>query len=68
MLSYLIPGIGELIDIVWAPLSVFILFKMHKGDIGKVGGIVSFIEESIPGMDFIPTFTLIWIYMYIFKK
>ena len=68
MLSFAIPFVGEFGDIVWAPMSAFLLAKMFKGTIGKVGGTISFFEELIPGLDFIPTFTLTWIYKYVIKK
>ena len=64
MMSYLIPGVGEFADIIWAPIAAFTLANMYKGSVGKIGGIVTFIEEIIPGLDFIPTFTLTWIYEY----
>jgi hypothetical protein len=41
---------------------------MYKGKIGTVGGIFAFIEEALPGLDFIPTFTLTWFYTYVLKK
>jgi len=68
MLSYLIPGITETLDIVWAPISGFLLVAMYKGYTGKVAGIIGFLEEILPFTDIIPTFTLTWIYQYIFKK
>jgi hypothetical protein len=68
MLSYLIPGIAETLDIVWAPISGFLLVAMYKGCTGKVAGIIGFLEEILPFTDVIPTFTLTWIYQYIFKK
>jgi hypothetical protein len=68
MLSYLIPGIAETLDIVWAPISGFLLVAMYKGYTGKVAGIIGFLEEILPFTDIIPTFTLTWIYQYIFKK
>ena len=64
MLSYVIPGAAEFIDIVWAPIGAILLAKMYKGTVGKIGGIVEFLEEIIPGTDLIPTFTLTWIYEY----
>lgn len=67
-LTYAIPGLGELADIIWAPISAYILAKMYPGKIGKVGALVNFIEELSPGFDFIPTFTLTWIYTYVLKK
>jgi hypothetical protein len=68
MLSYKIPGIAETLDVVWAPISGFLLVVMYKGYTGKVSGIIGFLEEIIPFTDVIPTFTLTWIYQYIFKK
>jgi len=67
MLSYLVPGAGELADVIWAPLSLYIMIKMYKGTEGKVAGVISFIEEALP-IDFVPTFTLMWIYTYKIKK
>jgi hypothetical protein len=64
MLSYIVPGAGEFIDVIWAPIGGFILSVMYKGTVGKIGGIVEFIEEIVPGIDVIPTFTLTWIYEY----
>jgi len=44
------------------------MIKMYKGNVGKIGGLVSFVEEAIPGLDFFPSFTLTWLYVYILKK
>lgn len=69
MLSFVIPGVGEFSDIIWAPVSVYFITKMFKGTVGKVAGAVSFIEEiGIFGTDLLPTFTLTWIYKYYIKK
>jgi hypothetical protein len=68
MLSYAIPGIAEIIDIVWAPISGIVLATMYKGFVGKVAGFFEFAEEILPGTDFIPTFTLTWFYVYIIRK
>jgi hypothetical protein len=68
MLSYLVPVFAEVTDIVWAPISGFIMIAMYKGLTGKVAGVISFIEEAFPFIDFIPTFTLTWVYKYIIKK
>lgn len=65
--SYLIPGLGELSDIVWAPASAYIMTKMYKGNKGKVAGAIAFIEEVMPGLDVVPTFTLMWLYTYVFS-
>lgn len=68
MLSFTIPFIGEFSDVVWAPVSGFLMTKMYKGRIGRVGGIISFVEEFFPFTDVVPTFTLTWIYCYVIKK
>lgn len=64
MLSYVFPGV----DVVWAPLSAYLMVKMYKGNTGKVGGLISFLEEVIPGLDFFPSFTLVWCYVFLINK
>ena len=66
--SYLIPGIGELSDIVWAPASAYLMIKMYKGNKGKIAGAIAFIEEAMPGLDVVPTFTLMWLFTYVFSS
>jgi hypothetical protein len=68
MLSFSIPLIGEFSDVVWAPMAGFLMTWMYKGRVGKVGGIFTFLEEVIPFTDFVPSFTLVWIYNYWIKK
>ncbi|WP_299679565.1 hypothetical protein [uncultured Tenacibaculum sp.] len=65
--SFLIPVLAEFTDIIWAPASAYIMTKMYKGNQGKIAGAISFIEEILPGLDIIPTFTLMWLYTYVFK-
>lgn len=66
--SFIIPGIGEFSDIVWAPLSGWLMTKLYKGKPGKIAGVITFVEEALPGFDVIPTFTLMWIYSYVFNS
>ncbi|HQE33884.1 hypothetical protein C3L50_04770 [Flavobacterium alvei] len=68
MLSFSIPLLGEFSDVVWAPIAGFMMTWMYKGTVGKMGGIFTFLEEIIPFTDFIPSFTLTWIYNYWIKK
>lgn len=68
MLSYAIPFIGDFSDVLWAPLAGWIMTRMYKGKIGQIAGIVAFVEEIIPGLDVIPSFTIMWFYTYVFKK
>ena len=58
-------GIITFIDIIWAPLSGYLMTKMYQGKSGKVAGVVTFIEELVPGLDIIPTFTIMWFYTYV---
>jgi hypothetical protein len=58
--SYAVPFLGEFADIIWAPLSAIIFFASFGGWKGALGGIGNFIEEILPGTDFIPSFTIMW--------
>jgi len=68
MLSFTVPILGESFDVIWAPTAAFLIFKMYKGNEGKIAGAVTFIEEAMPGLDIIPTFTITWIYKFLIKK
>ena len=68
MLSYIIPGIAESTDLVWAPISGLILAKMYSGYTGKIAAVFGTLEELVPFTDVIPTFTLTWIYVYVIRK
>ena len=58
--TYMIPFFGEIADIIWAPLSGIIFFVSFGGWKGALGGIGNFVEELLPGTDFIPSFTIMW--------
>jgi hypothetical protein len=60
-LSFAIPGVGEFSDVIWAPISAIIFAKAFGGAKGVFGGIFNFIEEIMPGMDIIPSFTIMWV-------
>ena len=64
MASYAIPVLGEIIDIAWAPVSAAIYLKMFGVRKGMLGGIFNFVEELLPGLDIIPTFTISWFLLY----
>ncbi len=63
-ITYAIPGLGEFGDILWAPVSAIIFFITFGGFKGAIGGILNFTEELLPGTDFIPSFTI----MYLMQK
>lgn len=55
MFSYLLPGIGEAFDFVWAFVGAFMFYKYFKAPGGTAG---AFMEEMLPMTDFVPSFTL----------
>ncbi len=55
-------------DVVWAPLSAYLMTKMYRGRKGKVAAVISFAEEALPFMDVVPTFSLMWLYTFVFNK
>lgn len=73
LLSLLFDALGYVslifppIDFVWAPLSAYLMTKLYKGREGKVAAVISFIEEALPFLDVVPTFSLMWLYTYVFK-
>jgi hypothetical protein len=62
--SFVVPGFGELSDLIWAPISGFVFYKMFGGRMGVFGGLLDFTEEILPFTDFIPTFTIAWFIRY----
>lgn len=62
--SFAIPGLGEFSDLIWAPLSGVIFYKLFGGRFGLFGGWMSFAEEILPFTDFIPSFTIAWAVKY----
>jgi hypothetical protein len=62
--SFAIPGLGEISDVVFAPISAIVFYKMFGGWKGAFGGIFNFVEEILPFSDFIPTFTIMWVWQY----
>jgi hypothetical protein len=57
-LSYVLPIGGELLDVVWAPLSAIVFYSMFG--LWR-GSLVVMLEEALPFTDFIPTFTIAWL-------
>lgn len=64
VLTYLLPVVGESLDVAWAPISVFLLQHVYGNwAISLLGGL----EEVSPGFDFIPTALLAWMLTYGWK-
>lgn len=58
--TYAVPLLGEIGDIIWAPVSAIIFAVSFGGWKGMLGGVFNFAEEILPGTDFIPSFTIAW--------
>ncbi len=74
ILSLLFDGLGYVsfifppFDFIWAPLSAYFMTKMYKGREGKIAAVITFVEEALPFFDVIPTFSLMWLYTFVFKR
>jgi hypothetical protein len=66
--TYAIPLLGEFADVIWAPISGIIFYVTFGGWKGTFGGLFNFVEELLPGTDFIPSFTIMWFIQYLSKK
>ena len=66
--TYAIPVLGEFADVIWAPISGIIFYITFGGWKGTFGGLFNFIEELLPGTDFIPSFTIMWFVQYFGRK
>ncbi|HLT49163.1 hypothetical protein [Aequorivita nionensis] len=68
MITMTIPVIGPFLDILWAPFAAKKMSDMYKGTEGKIASVLVFLEEILPFTDVIPTFTLMWLYTFVWKK
>ena len=60
MASYVLPALGEFIDVGWAFISAIIFRTLFGGRVGMIGSVLNFLEEAIPFTDIIPSFTIAW--------
>ncbi|PQB04483.1 hypothetical protein [Aureitalea marina] len=60
-----IPVGGMVIDLFWAPFAAKKMNDWYSGTSGKIASMVVFLEEILPGLDVIPTFTLMWLYTFV---
>ena len=56
-----LPFAGDFLHVIWAPISTLVYFRMFGGKMGVLGGAFSYVEESIPYAQIIPTFTISWL-------
>ena len=68
MMTYLVPVIGELGDILWAPLqAAYIVAMVGISRTGLFMAGVGFVEEILPFTDFVPGCSLAWFVAYVQK-
>ena len=58
-LSFTIPFIGEFADVIWAPISAILIYRLFDKSI--IMSSLGFLEEILPMTDIIPTATLAWL-------
>ena len=63
-----LPFWGTIVDLIWAPYAAFQINKMYHGTQGKIAALIVFLEEILPGLDIIPTFTLMWLFTFVWKQ
>jgi len=68
MATMAIPFVGPFLDLFWAPYAAKKMSEMYPGRKGKIASVLVFLEEILPGTDIIPTFTLMYLYTYVWKK
>ncbi|MGY5353393.1 hypothetical protein [Wenyingzhuangia sp. IMCC45467] len=61
MLPFFVPGVGEVVDVIWAPLSAYLMMKIYQNKVSKYTAVIGFIEEALPFTDVFPTFTITWL-------
>lgn len=68
MATMAVPVVGPFLDMVWAPIAARKMSRMYPGTKGKLASAIVFLEEILPFTDVIPTFTIMWVYTYVFQK
>lgn len=61
--SFLLPGIGELEDVAWAPISAYLLNLIFGSSVVST---LEFAKEILPGTDILPVATFAWVLQNIF--
>ena len=66
--SYLVPVVGEVTDLGWAPIQTVLIMALYEDQQNKMEGqnpewlkYVSFAEEILPFTDIVPTATMGWL-------
>ncbi len=64
--TYFLPGVGELFDVVYAPIQATVAWSFFGGESwGKVWTGVALAEELLPFFDIFPSMTVGWMMKYL---
>jgi len=66
--SYSVPFLGEFADLLWAPISGLLFYRMFGGRLGLFGGLLNTAEELLPFTDFIPSFSIAWAIRFLLNR
>lgn len=62
--SFLLPGIGEIEDVAWAPVSAYLLNLLFGSNVVST---LEFVKEILPGTDILPVATFAWVMQNVFN-
>lgn len=65
--SYLLPVVGEALDIGWAPIQTILIMAMYDPTTPTLK-YVSFVEEILPFTDVVPTATIGWAFQFVLPQ
>ena len=61
--SYLLPGVGEIVDVAWAPIQTVFIMALYDETSPNLK-YLSFIEELLPFTDIVPSASIGWLAEY----
>eukprot|EP00759_Apiculatamorpha_spiralis_P014807 PhF_6_TR21599/c0_g1_i1/m.30779 len=69
VLSVFLPGLGELSDFMWAPITYAIFHQVFGSGLPgrSFAGIITFVKEVLPFTDFLPTYTLFRVLIFVME-
>jgi hypothetical protein len=62
MVSYILPGASELLDIILAPISALLVYILFNRKLSWAS--FTFLEELLPFTDVVPSATIAWYFHY----
>lgn len=65
--SYLLPVVGEGLDLFWAPMQTVLIMAMYESTSPNLK-YVSFVEEALPFTDIVPSATIGWTLQYLIPQ